>query len=142
MRNLMPLPSRRASRCECRWRAAERGKDGRIHQADDRADVARRRGQLSIEIVSSPSLVFANDVEREPFAGFFQHALRLLGLLQDVADLLEGRNLGDDPLAEQQADLVDHHQLAGIGDRDRQLPSRVSPAARSYSGTSGPQGSS
>ena len=32
-------------------------------------------------------LVFGDDIEREAFAGFFQHALRLLGLLQDVADL-------------------------------------------------------
>ncbi len=35
----------------------------------------------------------------KPFAGFFEHALRLLGLFEDVEDLLESRNLGDDPLA-------------------------------------------
>ena len=65
-------------------------------------------------------LVLADHVEREAFAGFFQHALRLLGLLEQVGDLRERGNLGDDALAQQQADLVDHHQLAGIGDRDRQ----------------------
>ena len=62
--------------------------------------------------------VFADDLEA--FAGFFQHALRLLGLLQDVVDLLQGRDFGDNPLLQQQADFVDHHQLAGIGDRNRQ----------------------
>jgi len=45
-------------------------------------------------------------------------------LLQNVGDLLERRNFGDDPLAEEQADLVDHHQLAGIGNRNRQPPVR------------------
>ena len=69
-------------------------------------------------------LVFADNVEREAFAGFFQHALRLLGLLEDFADLRQRGNFGDDALAQQQADFVDHHQLAGIGDRDGQLAVR------------------
>ena len=63
--------------------------------------------------------VFADDLEA--FAGFFQHALRLLGLLENVVDLLQGRDFGEDALLQQQADLVDHHQLAGIGDGDGQL---------------------
>ena len=70
-------------------------------------------------VSSARFLVFADDLEA--FAGFFQHALRLLGLLQDVGDLLQRRDFGDDALLQQQADLVDHHQLAGIGDRDHQL---------------------
>jgi hypothetical protein len=57
--------------------------------------------------------------------------------LQDVGDLLQRRNFGDDALAEQQADLVDHHQLAGIGDGNRRRPSASHRAARSCSGTSG-----
>ena len=61
-------------------------------------------------------------VEREVFAGLLQHALRLLGLLQHVADLRQRRHLGDDAPPQQQADLVDHHQLAGIGDGDHQPP--------------------
>ena len=61
-------------------------------------------------------LILGDDVEREILAGFFQHALRLLGLLQNVVDLGEGGDLGHDAPAQQQADLVDHHQLAGIGD--------------------------
>ena len=46
--------------------------------------------------------------------------MRLFRLLEDFADLRQGRNLGEDALAQQQADLVDHHQLAGIGDGNGQ----------------------
>src|SRR6266849_142506 len=103
----------------------ERGEDRRSDQADDRAHVARRRRQL----VDGDSLViarfvFADHVEREAFAGIFQNALRLLRLFENFGDLLEGRNLGDDPFAKQQADLVDHHQLTGIGNGNRQTPVR------------------
>src|SRR5678816_2662698 len=66
------------------------------------------------------SLILSDDADKA-FTGLFKHALRLLGLFEDVQDLLEGRNLGDDSLAQQEADFVDHHQLAGIGNRDRQL---------------------
>ena len=65
-------------------------------------------------------LVFANNLEA--FAGLFEHALRLLGFLENVGDLLQRRNFGDDALLQQQADFVDHHQLAGIGDGDGELP--------------------
>ena len=63
-------------------------------------------------------------VQSEAFAGFFQHALRLFRLFQDLADLRESGNLGHDALAQQQADLVDHHELAWIGDRDGELSVR------------------
>ena len=39
-------------------------------------------------------------------------------------DLRQRGNFGDDALAQQQADLVDHHQLAGIGDGDGQTSVR------------------
>jgi hypothetical protein len=42
-----------------------------------------------MEMVSSAVLVLADHVERESFARVFQHALGLLGLLQDVGDLRE-----------------------------------------------------
>jgi hypothetical protein len=95
-----------------------------VDQADDRAHVrARGRRQLvDGNGLVVPGFVLADHVERESFARVFQHALGLLGLLQDVGDLLQGRNFGDDALAEQQADLVDHHQLAGIGNGNRQAP--------------------
>src|SRR5262249_29849026 len=38
------------------------------------------------------------------------------------ADLRQCGNFGDDPLAQQQADLVNHHQLAGIGNGYGQTP--------------------
>ena len=98
----------------------QRGKDGGIDQPDDRADVALRGQPVDGDAVFAAGLVLANHVQREAFAGFFQHALRLLRLLEDFADLRQGGNLGEDALAQQQADLVDHHQLAGIGDGDGQ----------------------
>ncbi len=93
----------------------QRGEDRRIDQADNRAGVAGR-GQLvdGQRFFDAGGFVLADD--GEAFAGFFEHALRLLGLLENVGNLLERRNLGDDALLQQQADLVDHHQLAGIGD--------------------------
>ena len=39
-------------------------------------------------------------------------------------DLRERGDFGEDALLEQQADLVDHHQLAGIGDGDGQAAVR------------------
>src|SRR5580698_4732354 len=100
------------------------GKNRGIDQADDRAGVGSRSGQLvdAERFFRARLLVFADDLEA--FAGFFQHALRLLGLRQNVGDLFERRDLGDDALLQQQADLVDHHQLAGIGDGDGQLAVR------------------
>ena len=100
------------------------GEDRGVHQADDGTDVAFRRQPLDRDGLVGCAFVLADDIERESFAGLFQHALRLLGLLQNVADLRERGDLGDDALAQQQADLVDHHQLAGIGDRDRQAAVR------------------
>ena len=121
----------------------QRGEDRGIDQADDRADVALRGQPVDGDGFFAGLLVFADDVQREAFAGFFQHALRLLGLLEDVADLRQGGNLGEDALAQQQADLVDHHQLAGIGDGDGQPSVLASlPGERSCSGTSGRPGSS
>ena len=75
----------------------------------------------SIEMLSSePLSSSSNHIESKAFAGIFQNALRLLRLLENFGDLGQRRNFGDDVLAQQQADLVDHHQLAGIGDGDGQ----------------------
>src|SRR5580704_16807068 len=65
----------------------QRGKNRGIDQADDRARIARR-GELvdAQRLFRASVLVFADDLEA--FAGFLEHALRLLGLLQDVGDLL------------------------------------------------------
>ncbi len=100
----------------------QRREDRRVDQADDRADVTLGRELVDRDRFLAGGLVFTDNIEREALAGFFQNALRLLGLLQNVADLLQGADFGEDPFAQQEADLVDHHQLAGIGDRDGQLP--------------------
>src|SRR4029077_18615407 len=101
----------------------QRRKNRGIDQPDNRTGVARRRQLVDGKgFFGACGLVLAND--SEAFAGLFQHALRLLGLLQNVRDLLQRGNLGDDTFAQEQADLVDHHQLAGIGDRNRQPPVR------------------
>ena len=47
---------------------------------------------LSMDSVSS-AFFFADHVEREAFGDFFENALRLLGLLQQVGDLRQGRDL-------------------------------------------------
>ena len=98
----------------------QRGEDRGIHQADNRADVALRGQPVDGDAVLAARLVFDDHRQGEAFAGFFQHALRLFRLLEDFADLRQRRNLGEDALAQQQADLVDHHQLAGIGDGNGQ----------------------
>ena len=76
---------------------------------------------------------------REAFGGFFQHALRLLGLLEQVGDLRERGHLGAQRLTQQQADLVDHHELAGSAMAMSSAPFCALPGARSCSGTSGPR---
>ena len=97
------------------------GENRGVDQADDRAGVTRGRKLVDAQrLFRTRVLIFADNLEA--FAGLLEHALRLLGLLQDVGDLLERRNLGDDALLQQQADFVDHHQLAGIGNGDRQPP--------------------
>src|ERR1700685_4563274 len=101
----------------------QRGKNRGIDQADDRAGVARRSQLVDGQrLFRARRLVFADNLEA--LAGLFQHALRLLRLLQNVGDLLQRGYFGDDPLLEQQADLVDHHQLTGIGDGNSQASIR------------------
>src|ERR1041385_1504944 len=99
----------------------QRGKNRGVHQADDRADVGfSRAGDAVNSNVFAGALVIADDVQHKAFAGFLQHALRLLSLFQNVADLGQRGHLGPDAPVQQQADFIDHHQLAGIGNGDRQ----------------------
>ena len=98
----------RSSSLQCR---ENRG----IDQADDRAGIASSR-----ELVDGQRLfhtgVFVLPDDGEAFAGFFQNALRLLGFFENVVDLPQRCDLGHNALLQKEADLVDHHQLAGIGD--------------------------
>ncbi len=99
--------------------ALKRGKDGRIHQADDGADVFFA-GELLDRNIFVGIVFAAHHVEGEAFAGFLKHALRLLGLLQDLSDLRERGNARHDAMAEQPGNLVEHHQLRGVADGDHQ----------------------
>ena len=99
--------------------ALESGEDGGVDQADDGADVFFA-GQLLDGDVFVGVFVAGEHVEGEAFAGFVEHALRLLGLLEQVGDLRERGHAGNDALAEQAGDLVEHHQPRGIADGDDQ----------------------
>ena len=65
----------------------QRIEDGGIHQLDDRRDVAFARGQL-VDRKSFVGILFVADyIERKAFGNFLQHALRLLGLLEQIGNL-------------------------------------------------------
>ena len=73
-----------------------------------------------MEMFSSAVVVAGEDVEGEAFAGFVEDALRLLGFLEQVGDLRERGDAGDDAMAEQAGDFVEHHEARGIADGDDQ----------------------
>ena len=97
----------------------ESGEDGGVDQPDDGADVFFA-GELLDGDVFVGVVVAGQHIEGEPFAGFVQNALRLLRLFQQVGDLRERGHAGDDAMAQQSGDLVQHHELRRIGDRDHQ----------------------
>ena len=99
--------------------ALEGGEDGGVDQPDDGADVFFA-GELLDGDVFVGFVVAGEHIEGEAFAGFVEHALRLLGFLQQVGDLRERGDAGDDAMAEQAGDLVEHHELRGVGDGDDQ----------------------
>ena len=97
----------------------QRGEDRGIDQADDGADVGLAGqlldrdglvGVLVFAMTSSAKSSLASSSTRCDCSVFFRMSL-----------ICERRgDLGGDAAAQQQADLVDHHQLAGIGDGDQQ----------------------
>ena len=94
--------------------------DGRIHQLDDRADVARQTldGQVLVEVV-----VVFEQLDLEAFGRFLEHPLRALALLEDR---LDGRARADrhrNWRAEQVRQLVQKRQIGRVGhDDDERLP--------------------
>ena len=99
--------------------ALESGEDGGVNEANDGADVFFA-GELLDGDVFVGVVVAGEDVEGEAFAGLVENALRLLGLLQQVGDLRERGDAGDDAVAEQAGDLVEHHEARGVADGDDQ----------------------
>ncbi len=61
---------------------------------------------------------FANNVEREAFGDFFEDALGLLGLLEQIGDLGKRGDFDAQLLAEQDGQLVDQAEVARIGQGD------------------------
>ena len=96
----------------------ERVEDRGVDQLDDRRDIAVARGQAVDGKRLVRVLFVAHDVEREAFGDFFQNALRLLGLLQQIGDLRSGGHLHPQLLVQQQAQFVDRVEIARIGQRD------------------------
>ena len=114
--------------------------DGGIDQLDDRRDVAVDGGE-PVDGERFVGIVFvADDVEREAFGDFFEDALRLLGLLEQVGDLGGGGDLDAQFLVEQQAEFVDRVEVARIGEGDFEGSVLRLAGARSCSGTSGRRG--
>ena len=75
----------------------QRSEDRGIDQADNRAGISGR-GQLVDRQGFFRAGIFVLADNLETFAGFFENALRLLGLVEDVVDLLQRGNFGDDAL--------------------------------------------
>ena len=100
----------------------ERVEDGGVHQLDHRRDVAVG-GQL-VDGERFVLVLFLADhhVQREAFGDFFEHALGLLGFLEQVGDLRERGDLDVQLLLQQDRQLVDQVEVAGIGERDVQVP--------------------
>jgi hypothetical protein len=97
--------------------ALKRGEDGGVDQANDGADVFFA-GELFDGYVFVGAVVAGEDVEGEAFAGFIENALRLLGFFEQVSDLREGGDAGDDAMGEEAGDLVENHEARGVADGD------------------------
>ncbi len=97
-------------------------KDGGVHQLDDRRDIRIGRG----EPVDGQRLIrvffVAHDVQREAFGDFVEHALGLLGFLEQVGNLREGRHLDPQLLVQEHAELVNHTGVARVGHGDFEGP--------------------
>jgi hypothetical protein len=115
--------------------ALEGGEDGGVDQANDGADVFFA-GELFDGDVFVGIVVAGEDVEGEAFAGFIEDALRLLGFFEQVGDLREGGDAGDDAMGEQAGDLVEDHEPRGVADGDDEGVFAAARWGRSCSGTS------
>ena len=96
----------------------ERVEDGGIHQLDDGCDVAVGGGELVDRERLVVGLLAAHHVEREALGHLFEHALGLLGLLEQVGDLRQRGYLDPQLFVEQQRQFVDQVEVARIGQGD------------------------
>jgi len=100
--------------------ALQSGKDGGVDEADDGADVLGLAGELFDGNVFVGVVVAGDDIEGEPFAGFVEDALRLLGLLQQIGDLRKSGYADKDARPEQVRDLIEDHQAGRVAHSDDQ----------------------
>ena len=89
------------------------------------------RVSFSNEMFSSLSSSSSHHLQRESFGGLIEHALRLLGALQQIADLRGRGNFNLQLLPQQQRQFIAQQHLAGIGHGNRQADDRAPPAAQS-----------
>ena len=115
--------------------AFEGVEDGGVDQLDDRRDVAVAGGELVDGEGFVGVLFVADDVEREAFGDFFEDALGLFGLLEQVGDLGGGGDFDAELLVEQEAEFVDGVEVAGVGEGDFEGSVDGRAGARSCSGT-------
>ena len=80
----------------------ERREDHGVHQANHGAHAGVARELLHGNVFFAVFFL-ADHLQREAFGGLVEHALRLLGALQQVADLRGGGHLDLEALAQQQA---------------------------------------
>ena len=97
----------------------ERGEDDGFDQADNRTRRGVPRQAIAGNGLVALGFVFA-DLKREGLGRLLEHALRLLGALEEVADLPRRRNLDKKLLAKQKRKFVAEQHVAGIGYRNRQ----------------------
>jgi hypothetical protein len=93
----------------------ERREDDRVHQANHRADGRFLRRERIGRNVRIGLFILFNDRQSKGLGGLVENALRLLGALQEIADLGGGGNLEDEFLAQQERQFVAEQDLARIG---------------------------
>ncbi len=101
--------------------ALQRSKDRGVHQADDRRDILARRQPLHRDTLVGV-LFGRKHIEREALGRLIEHTLRLLRLLQQIRNLRQRRHPRHQPRTQQPRNLIQHHQLRGVRDRNRQPP--------------------
>ncbi len=95
----------------------------RIHQPNDWRNIVIASQLFNRDILVRA--LIAENIERQPFRGFIQHPLRLLRLLQQFGNLRHRRHARNQPRPQQAGDLVQHHQLRRIRNRNRQPVPRL-----------------
>ena len=98
----------------------EPGEDERVHEPNHGGPVLFLDEGFERQALASPLLV-TDHVQTELLGGLFEHALRGLGLLQELAHLAARRHLEDQPALQPNLQLVEAGQVRRVADRHDQL---------------------